>query len=101
MEADWHLAFGDWKNSATVTRTDAANKAETFTPQGMVWHTPSEHTVDGRHFAAEAQVMSTDEAGVVSITSFFFDNVDQDTDNGFVKSFLQGYDNIFRSIDVN
>ena len=100
MEADWYFAFGDWKNSATVTRTEATNKAETFTPQSMVWHTPSEHTIDGKHFAAEAQIMSTDTAGVVSITSFFFDNVGQDVDNDFVKSFLQGYGDRFNA-DTN
>ena len=90
MEADWYFGFS---GRSTVTRTDASNKAELFTPQYLVWHTPSEHTINGKHFAAEAQIISMDGERAVAITSFFFDNVDQDVggDNDFVQNFLEGY----------
>lgn len=99
METNWSFYFGDWKNSATVTRTDGSGTAETFTPQYIVWHTPSEHSVDGKKYAAEAQITSTDAAGNVAITAWFFDN-EVDAENDFVKSFLLGYGDRFNE-DVN
>ena len=58
METNWQLTFGSWTETATVTRTDGANESASFTPLQIHWHTPSEHTVNGVHYAAEAHLVS-------------------------------------------
>ena len=58
MEVNWHFNFKTWNDKATVTRTDATDKSETFKPLQVHWHTPSENTVDGKHLAAEAHIVS-------------------------------------------
>ena len=58
MEVNWHFNFEGWNEDATVTRTDATNRVETFKPLQVHWHTPSENTVDGKHLAAEAHIVS-------------------------------------------
>ena len=92
-EVNWQFNFGSWKDTATVTRTDASTKVDTFNPVQIHWHTPSENTINGNLMAAEAHLVSQRENGDYAVVGFFFDNVQGgDVENDFVKSFLAGFD---------
>jgi carbonic anhydrase len=91
-EVNWHFNFGSWNESAKVTRTAADTKVETFTPLQIHWHTPSENTVDGKHYAAEAHLVSQGANGDYAVVGYFFDPDVGNVTNDFVKSFLTGFD---------
>lgn len=90
-EVNWHFNFGSWKDTASVTRTDGTTKVETFKPVQVHVHTPSENTVDGKHYAMEAHLVSQGANGDYAVVGYFFDNVGQDVENDWVKSFLNGF----------
>ena len=54
-------------------------------------HTPSENTVDGKHYAMEAHLVSQGANGDYAVVGYFFDNEGQDAENDWVKSFLAGF----------
>ena len=58
----------------------------------MHWHTPSEHTVDGKHYDAEVHLVSMDADGNRAGTGIFFSVEEANgVDNPFVASFIAGY----------
>ncbi len=59
-----------------------------YQPDGLLqFHTPSEHTIDGRPYAAELQIPFTDySTGAKAIVSVFFDLTEKDSDNLFINA---------------
>ena len=102
MEVNYNLDFDkSWADTATVKRTDSAGTEKTYNPVSVQWHTPSEHTVDGKHYDAEAQIYSDDADGKLAVVSVFFDkSVGGGAQNDWVKSFVAGYNDRFNT-DAN
>ena len=67
----------------------------------MHWHTPSEHTVDGKHYDAEVHLVSMDADGNRAGTGIFFsvELAADGTPNPFVESFLNGYNDRTKAED--
>ena len=55
------------------TRTDQNGKEEEgFNPLQVHWHTPSEHTINGKHYDAEAHVVHADKDGKLAVVGIVF-----------------------------
>ena len=67
--------FGDWKDKDIVyKRVDASAETLTFAPLQIHWHAPSEHTVDGKYYDAEAHIVHlNEETGGLAVLGIFFE----------------------------
>mmetsp|Transcript_47466 Transcript_47466/g.34745 ORF Transcript_47466/g.34745 Transcript_47466/m.34745 type:complete len:108 (-) Transcript_47466:375-698(-) len=53
----------------------------------MVFHSPSEHTMDGKHFDVEMQIWSTDPTGTKkAVLAAFFQRNKDDMESAFINS---------------
>lgn len=96
--------FGTWVDPALpFKRTDATNETRYFTPLQIHWHAPSEHTVDGKYYDAEAHIVHSKEDGSLAVLGIFFEvpafSLDKDLtenesagENAFVKNYLSAHD---------
>ena len=73
---------------------------KTFNPIQMHFHTPSEHTVDGKHYDAEFHFVTKNTSGGLSVVGIFFDKSAGTTDNSWVKSFQGGFADRFNADDA-
>ena len=54
-------------------RVDATNETRYFTPLQIHWHAPSEHTVDGKYYDAEAHIVHINEDNELAVLGIFFE----------------------------
>ena len=64
-----------------VVVTDNAGDASTYQTRNFRFHSPSEHTIDGSHLAAELQVFFTDETNGTHVLSYLIDTAEDDSDD--------------------
>ena len=62
-----------------VVVTDNAGDASTYQTRNMRFRSPSEHTIDGSHLAAELQVFFTDETAGTHVLSYLIDIAEDDS----------------------
>lgn len=75
QELNWEHSFGNaaWASDSSLTRTDNAGMAQVFNPKQFHFHTPSEHTVDGKYYEAEMHLVTQATDGTYSVVGLFFD----------------------------
>lgn len=97
MEINWEITFeGDWVSSAEFSRTDAKDSTKDYTPVQIHIHTPSEHTVDGVHYDAEAHLVTQDSDGNYAVFGVLFDSSNgAAADNNWIASYKAAYGDRF------
>lgn len=73
------LSDRNGNNQVVVTNNDG--DAATYQTRNMRFRSPSEHTIDGSHLAAELQVFFTDETAGTHVLSYLIDTADADSED--------------------
>jgi carbonic anhydrase len=64
-----------------VVVTDFTGDPFTYQTRNFRFRSPSEHTIDGVHLAAELQVFFTDETNGTHVLSYLIDTAEDDSDD--------------------
>ena len=108
MEVNWQFEFNlptpaPWFASATMTRnafaTDTATEvsASTYQPLQVHWHSPSEHTVDGKSYAAEAHMVTQSSTGEYAVLGVFFEQQEAGPATAWADNFFTAYTDRFNT----